>query len=845
MFGDSIDVDSGRAAAERAISGLLTNVANIQANILSGANVPVNFSIGLDGIGSRSPAPTYSYARLEQLWLRFQQFSESDLEQDKGGKVVEILRQVTEALIWGEQNKNDFFDFFCEKNLLGEFIRVLSLPRAPKTLKMQLLQSLSMLVQNIRTQTSLYYLLGNNQLNKLILAPLDFNDEEILAYYITLLKSLAMRVDGDTVHFFFRQHPQCHFPLYIEATKFFKHKDQMVRATVRTITLQVYPIEDVDMRSFVLHHAAESYFEQLAQHLKDLWLRFATSVASAAEAAGNELEKALEKAKRDNDHQQDFLMYLSDILDLGVTKLNELLTDRLFSEAFVPVLLTGTRTMSTKVQFFLIRLTFETFKSRVLIEPLAAALFYHTPPSVMTPSVPRLSLHYPDTSGPNPYRVRLLEQLQSADDRSVLLAAAVAHGCIRNQRSLPGGFLQRVSLLPQKPLDPFDDAAGQMGWLLRLIIQPLGVCRAQKESFPMDGVDGSAGSIDDLPELLGLLLKALAKHEDWQLDTLRPLSSMLLEWFTEPCVNCNIRCHSVVQETLHASIKQAARYTVEVLEDAQPDDQVLDIVYEEWELQMDSPVDARSPCADPGCLLPSIPVTNINVEGKARRIIRAFFQFRRLLFDLVEQSLEGHSPQTRNRAADEPSPLATKETDSPEALREGVPFEIGSVERFMCSVSAPDGKSVRYLVLHDFWLLLVQPDLSSPGWAMIKTLWPLWQVQSFVDRSDPRILQVGLRAKQGGKRPGGAMPVVRPNSRGTIVEDRPDAFFTLTLEFEDPGRCHEVDVHFRSRRRDTRDQLLLQAIAFAERCHLQPLPKLHGDRKFDARGLSSNSLRPS
>merc|ERR1740138_821771 len=171
----------------------------------------------------------------------------------------------------------NFFDFFCEKSILADFIRVLNLQKAPKTVKVQLLQTLSMLVQNIRRQTSLYYLLSNNYVNKLIAMPLDFNDEEILAYYITLLKSLAMRLDAETIKFFFVQHPEPSFPLYTEVVKFFGHRDQMVRATVRTITLQVYPIEFPPMRMFVLRHAAESYFSQLAFHLRDLWLRLDTA----------------------------------------------------------------------------------------------------------------------------------------------------------------------------------------------------------------------------------------------------------------------------------------------------------------------------------------------------------------------------------------------------------------------------------------------------------------------------------------------------------------------------------------------------------------------------------------
>lgn len=249
-------------------------------------------------------------------------------------------------------------------------------------------------------------------------------------------------------------------------------------------------------------------------------------------------------------------------------------------------------------------------------------------------------------------------------------------------------------------------------------------------------------------------------------------------------------------------------------------------------------MDVQRQCGDPSCLLglPSrsssssavprrsaskstvvdIETESFQNERTARRTIRSFLLLRRLLLDLIEQaSSQRRGLQGGLCVVEEPSPLATEETECPDALREGALFDIGSVERVMCSVSSYGSKSTRYLVIHDFWLLLAQPDLSTPGSAVVKTLWPLWQVQSFVDRCDPRILQVGLRARQGGAQPGGAQPVFRSVSAG---EESVSAFFTLTIEFDDMERCRAVDDHFRSRREEVREQLLLQATAFAERC---------------------------
>ncbi|CAK0876827.1 unnamed protein product, partial [Prorocentrum cordatum] len=197
-------------------------------------------------------------AHLQRLYDRLSQFRPADLDKG-GGDVVETVRQITEALIWGEQNDAHFFDFFCEKSILSDFVRVLGLAKAPKVVKVQLLQSLSMLVSNITQRTSVYYLLSNNHVNRLIQTSLDFEDEDILAHYITLMKapvsafedwmqlkagkradlsasllvrasfvrlfasagakSLAMRLDLETIKFFFIQQPGTPgptFPLYTE-----------------------------------------------------------------------------------------------------------------------------------------------------------------------------------------------------------------------------------------------------------------------------------------------------------------------------------------------------------------------------------------------------------------------------------------------------------------------------------------------------------------------------------------------------------------------------------------------------------------------------------------------------
>lgn len=49
------------------------------------------------------------------------------------------------------------------------------------------------------------YLLSNNHINSLIVMKLDYSDEEVLAYYISFLKTLSFKLNKHTIHFFYNE----------------------------------------------------------------------------------------------------------------------------------------------------------------------------------------------------------------------------------------------------------------------------------------------------------------------------------------------------------------------------------------------------------------------------------------------------------------------------------------------------------------------------------------------------------------------------------------------------------------------------------------------------------------
>ncbi|KAL3877759.1 hypothetical protein ACJMK2_035421 [Sinanodonta woodiana] len=243
--------------------------------------------------------------------------------------LVETLRSISEILIWGDQNDSSVFDFFLEKNMLSFFLRYLR-QKSGRYICVQLLQTLNILFENISNETSLYYLLSNNHVNSIIVHKFDFSDEEVMAYYISFLKTLSLKLNKHTIHFFYNEHTN-DFALYTEAIKFFNHSENMVRIAVRTIILNVYRVEDKAMLRYIRDHTAAPYFSNLVWFIGNHILDLDTCVRNDADHQSRNRLADLVAIHLDHLH------YVNDILLINIDTLNEVLSDHLLNRLLVPL----------------------------------------------------------------------------------------------------------------------------------------------------------------------------------------------------------------------------------------------------------------------------------------------------------------------------------------------------------------------------------------------------------------------------------------------------------------------------------------------------------------------------
>ncbi|XP_047006893.1 protein CLEC16A isoform X2 [Ictalurus punctatus] len=287
--------------------------------------------------------------------------------------LVETIRSITEILIWGDQNDSSVFDFFLEKNMFAFFLNILR-QKSGRYVCVQLLQTLNILFENISHETSLYYLLSNNHVNSIIVHKFDFSDEEIMAYYISFLKTLSLKLNNHTVHFFYNEHTN-DFALYTEAIKFFNHPESMVRIAVRTITLNVYKVslDNQHMLHYIRDKTAVPYFSNLVWFIGSHVIELDKCVQT------DEEHKNKGKLSDLVAEHLDHLHYLNDILIINCEFLNDVLTDHLLNRLFLPLYVyslvsqeqSEDRKINPQVSLYLLSQVFLTIHYQPLVNALA------------------------------------------------------------------------------------------------------------------------------------------------------------------------------------------------------------------------------------------------------------------------------------------------------------------------------------------------------------------------------------------------------------------------------------------------------------------------------------------
>jgi protein CLEC16A len=235
--------------------------------------------------------------------------------------ICSLINIVGNYLVTAEkQNRPDdfaVFDTFCCLDFMSQFLELSNYD--DYKINLQLIKTLSFLLINIKNKPSLYYLCSNNLLNKIISKDYSKYDDEFLSYYVNFLKSLSLLLDETSIQLFYIEKNNS-FPLVENIIKFYNHKDSMIRNVVRNTIMNILRVKNCKIEDHFSKLPALLYFVKIVFHIKDYCLQIKEEIKN----------KNNKKLSYLFDDLYDELIYIDDLLNLKIEKINYILINSLF-----------------------------------------------------------------------------------------------------------------------------------------------------------------------------------------------------------------------------------------------------------------------------------------------------------------------------------------------------------------------------------------------------------------------------------------------------------------------------------------------------------------------------------
>uniref|UniRef100_A0A3Q3K1X6 Uncharacterized protein n=1 Tax=Monopterus albus TaxID=43700 RepID=A0A3Q3K1X6_MONAL len=613
------------------------------------------------------------------------------------------------------------------------------------------------------------YLLSNNHVNSIIVHKFDFSDEEIMAYYISFLKTLSLKLNNHTVHFFYNEHTN-DFALYTEAIKFFNHPESMVRIAVRTITLNVYKVDNQLMLHYIRDKTAVPYFSNLVWFIGSHVIELDKCVQTDEEHTNR--GKLSDLVAEHLDH----LHYLNDILIINCEFLNDVLTDHLLNRLFLPLYVyslvspetSEERRINPQVSLYLLSQVFLIIHYQPLVNALANVIL-NGDLSVFTPQTDIHSTHKNTTSSGG---VRRFTKPPESLERSLELSRH--RGRKRTQKR------PNYKNLGEEEDDERGGREREKGKEIEMVVmEKCKVSELTEQNITDEEKTAAAShthtqrsrpfldmlysaldcSTDDYHALFVLcLLYAVSHSKGWSF-------SSFINIFQICCPSQERSSYSLVLvERLIRVMSQAAQpdgkvrlATLElsclllkqsvlsgnhcVIKDVhlaclEGEEIFLDMFEDEYRSMTSKPLNVEYLMMDASILLPptGTPLTGIDfvkrlpcgdVE-KTRRAIRVFFMLRSLSLQLQGE------PETQ-------LPLTRPE----DLIKTDDVLDLNNSDLIACMVvSKEGGQAQRFLAVDVYQMSLVEPETKRLGWGVVKFAGLLQDMQVSGVEDDSRALNI-------------------------------------------------------------------------------------------------------
>jgi protein CLEC16A len=270
-----------------------------------------------------------SAINLELIRKEFQYIEDSQKIESSDDIICSLINIVGNYLVSAENRKipEEFaiFDTFCCLDFMSEFLKLSSYDLYK--IDLQLIKMLSFLLINIKNKPWLYYLCSNNLLNKIISKDYSKYDDEFLSYYVNFLKSLSLLLDETSIQLFYIEKKNS-FPLIENILKFYDHKDSMIRNVVRNTVMNIFRLKNAKIEEYFSKLPSVLYFVKIVNQIKNICFEMKDQI-------NNQNNKKMSYLF---DDLYDEIIYIDDLLNLNLERVNYILINCFFHFFILPIL---------------------------------------------------------------------------------------------------------------------------------------------------------------------------------------------------------------------------------------------------------------------------------------------------------------------------------------------------------------------------------------------------------------------------------------------------------------------------------------------------------------------------
>ena len=284
-------------------------------------------------------------------------------------------------LVADRKNLAEYYTHFYQLDFLSIFNNFLE--KNIERLTFLILQMINFLTTNIQNKKLLEYIykkkfptkiagINLNIIDKLISLDTKKN-EEYLTYQINFIKSLTLKINIDSLNYFY----DCNinqFPILTKSLSLYNYTDPLIRNVVKNIFLAIIKIENQNLREFLISFPINLYYSNIIFQLKNSIISL-----SQVNLGENEGSKAMNKLQKEHDFIIDTIFYIADLISLNIEKINFILINCLINEIIFPLLYTlinkNPQTVTIYHSLYMLCLILFTIKNEFLYRVIITFLF--------------------------------------------------------------------------------------------------------------------------------------------------------------------------------------------------------------------------------------------------------------------------------------------------------------------------------------------------------------------------------------------------------------------------------------------------------------------------------------